>query len=282
MLLSIAIALPGLAIVSPEPVQSAQPARVLQDALKQAFELRGQNKTGEISTILQSAAKTAAASIDADSDAGVTLAAAMREAMSMPDPVASNARLYNGINETIVALSFKPIIEAPLPLGFPEPGPVGVVVVKEYPAYRAARSSMRTGWTGQNSAFNNLFRHITSNDVKMTAPVEMTYDSSNGSNALSNPATMMFLYERPDQGTTGAAGAVEVVDFPAVTVISIGIRGVDTIEKRRDAIKRLEAYLESNVDRLERAGEVRYMGYNSPFVLPTMRFAEIQIPVRKK
>ena len=69
------------------------------------------------------------------------------------------------------------ISEAKLPEGFPQPGPVGSVIVKEYPAYRLART--RAGG-GDGGMFMRLFRHIERNDVKMTAPVEMTLPGEGG------------------------------------------------------------------------------------------------------
>ena len=64
---------------------------------------------------------------------------------------------------------FEPLVEAPLPEGFPGPGPLGRVVVKNYPKYRAARVE------GGNS-FWTLFQHIKRNDVQMTAPVAQMSD----------------------------------------------------------------------------------------------------------
>ena len=64
---------------------------------------------------------------------------------------------------------FKPVVEAPLPDGFPTYTPVGKIEVKQYPAYRKAETSGRV-------AFWTLFEHITSSGISMTAPVEMTYE----------------------------------------------------------------------------------------------------------
>ena len=68
------------------------------------------------------------------------------------------------------------INEANLPRGFPTPGPVGTVTVKNYPAYRAAVVREDNGQgeqAQQNSMFSVLFKHIKKNDIPMTAPVEM-------------------------------------------------------------------------------------------------------------
>jgi hypothetical protein len=93
---------------------------------------------------------------------------------------------------------------------------------------------------------------------------------------------MAFLYRSTRQGTAGRQGAVEVADVPAATVASVGVRGSYTDGRMADAVARVDRWLAANADRYERAGDPRYMGYNSPFVLPWMRYGEVQVPVRKK
>jgi hypothetical protein len=162
---------------------------------------------------------------------------------------------------------FEPLMEAPLPEGFPAPGPVGEAVVKEYPRYRAARTS------GGMTAFWTLFGHIKRNDIQMTAPVEMTMDKG-------EMVDMAFLYESPGLGQAGKEGAVEVLDLPAVRVLSFGIRGnpaPEQIEAAKREIERLR------IDKaMEAAGPFRLLGYNSPMVPAKDRFYELQLPVRAK
>jgi hypothetical protein len=164
---------------------------------------------------------------------------------------------------------FKPIMEAPLPRGYPEPGPVGKVVRKEYPAYRAART------TGGSMAFWTLFSHIKRNGIEMTAPVEMGMEER--SDGLS-VVDMAFLYESTDLGEAGRHGAVEVVDLKSLTVLSIGLRGPltsDTMPKAKEAIER------SMVEQgLAQDGSYRLLGYNSPMIRADDRFFELQVPVR--
>jgi uncharacterized surface protein with fasciclin (FAS1) repeats len=126
---------------------------------------------------------------------------------------------------------FKPRLEAPLPAGFPGPGPVGYVVKKTYPAYRAARA------TGGERSFWTLFQHIQTSDVKMTAPVEMTLDDEMAS------TDMAFLYEHPAQGASGTQGRVAVLDLPAIDVLSIGLRGERSEGNMRVARRALEERL---------------------------------------
>lgn len=217
-------------------------------------------------------------------DVTETLRRALDDAEAIEDPSIRLGRLGVGFMEAQAAAGFRPVMEAELPAGFPAPGPVGRVVVKDYPAYRAARTPMagesRDGGrpVGQNTAFNRLFRHITTNDVKMTAPVEMAYDARGTA-----PVSMAFLYETPTQGSPGpSAGDVEVVDLPAMKVVSIGLRGVESRQRIDTAAATLAAWLDANHGKYEAAGPIRYMGYNSPFVLPYLRFSEVQLPIRER
>lgn len=173
-------------------------------------------------------------------------------------------------NVTKSSPTFEPIREARLPEGFPDLGPVGKVVEKQYPAYRAARAK------GGNS-FWTLFLHIKRNKIAMTAPVEMSMkpDASGGMAATD----MAFLYGKPDLGGTGTDGKVDVIDVAPMRVLSVGIRGPKTDDKIEAAKKRIEARLRT--DGLERNGDWRLLGYNSPMVPAKNRFWELQAPIGK-
>ena len=158
-----------------------------------------------------------------------------------------------------------------MPAGFPDYTPVGEIEFKDYPAYRKARASGTTRfWT--------LFRHISQNNVKMTAPVEMDFGDPVAETF--REGTMSFLYERPDQGSAGEHGSVEVVDVPAMRVVSIGCRGGRTSAAVMEARRKLLRHLAGNKDYVV-AGPMRVMGYNSPFVPRDRSFFEVQIPVRR-
>lgn len=180
--------------------------------------------------------------------------------------------LREAFDRVLADHAFAPLVEAPLPEGFPAPGPVGRVVRKSYPAYRAARSD------GANS-FWTLFNHIKKNDVAMTAPVEMTMESSSPDAGM-QMTDQAFLYERPTQGKAGADGKVAVLDLPSRTVLSIGMRGNAT----EAAVARARAALTARLakDGLEADGPFRMMGYNSPMVPAAKRFWELQVPVRTR
>lgn len=166
---------------------------------------------------------------------------------------------------------FAPEKEAELPQGFPPHTKVGAIELKQYPAYRKATS------TG-SASFWALFRHISSNKIKMTAPVELTYGRAE-SGAVKEE-NMAFLYAAPDLGRKGTYGAVEVTDVPAATVLSTGVRGARNEKSVRQALDRLRAWLEANKADYAEAGSPRVMAYNSPFVPRERQFFEVQIPVK--
>lgn len=166
---------------------------------------------------------------------------------------------------------FQPIKEADMPEGFPAATAVGQVEVKRYPAYRRATASgLADFWT--------LFRHIQQNDVAMTAPVEMDFGEVDAARA--GKRAMSFLYERPDQGTAGKQGRVEVVDVEPATVVSIGCRGPQNSTTVAEARGRLLQWLDEN-EQYVPVGSLRVMGYNSPFVPREKNFFEVQIPIEQ-
>ncbi len=205
---------------------------------------------------------------------GVASCAAVPE--SSPGASVDDAGRETGVSE--VKRPFM-IREAKVPAGFPPPGPVGQVILKEYPAYRAARVTALAGSESTaNAMFQPLFRHIKKNDIAMTAPVELTY-SPHADSRQSEPVAMSFLYGDPAMGTAERQGDVEVVDLPAQTVLSVAVRG--GYEKGfAVGIEQLRQWLAKNPGRFEVVGPPRFMGYNSPFVPSFLRIGETQLPVR--
>lgn len=197
------------------------------------------------------------------------LAAAL--ATSPSDPVKHAWALRGAFDGILADAAFVPRIEAAVPEGFPAPGPVRRIVEKTYPAYRAARAQ------GGNS-FWTLFNHIQKNEIAMTAPVEMTMETAAGDDRL-RVLDQAFLYEKPTLGEAGTAGKVAVLDLPARTVLSIGMRG----DASASEIARARAVLEARLarDGLERSGPFRMMGYNSPMVPSAQRFWELQVPFER-
>jgi len=207
------------------------------------------------------------------------VAAARARAAEAERPEARCGVLQSALDQALLDLRFRPVIEAPVPVGWPHLTPVGWIEVKQLPAYRAAwveRSDLGEGV--RNSMFFTLFNHIQRNDIKMTAPVEMTYGEREAGSAGGESA-MAFLYERPDQGKLGPEEAVEVRDMAPVTVVSMGLRGVNSAAGIRAAEARLRAWLEQRADQYSPCGPLRVLGYNSPAVPSAMRYSEVQIPV---
>ena len=163
------------------------------------------------------------------------------------------------------------IREAKQPADFPRPGKVNEIVVKSYPVYRSA-SVQRSG-AGQNQLFGELFDHIKSNEIAMTAPVEMTYDEH-------GTTSMSFLYADTNTGDLGTANRVQVSDQAAQDWVSIAARGAYSQNLFDEKCRQLRAWLQQHPEWQE-SGEPRMLGFNSPFVPRFLRYAEIQIPIIK-
>ena len=158
--------------------------------------------------------------------------------------------------------------EAPLPEGWPQPGPYDRVAEKKYPAYRAAF----TDGKGQTGAFWTLFTHIKKNDIPMTAPVEMAVEAGDDGGVRRN--SMAFLYQNGSVGAPGKNGpGVEVRDVPAATTLSYTWQGPDSKENIAKAKAALEAALEQ---RKVTANGFRLLGYNGPGTPRTKATWELQ------
>ncbi len=177
--------------------------------------------------------------------------------------------------------------EANLPDGFPPPGPVGVVIVKKYPASRVAITSGED----QDQMFNPLFKHIKKHDIAMSAPVEITWSEPPTKVAQTqsakkkpadtddiHPTAMAFVYKDPAVGTAGPDGNVQVVDVPAQTYLSVGVRGSYNTEHLVQGVTQLRDWLAKHPE-YKAVGPPRYLGYNSPFVPWFLRFGEVQLPI---
>ena len=143
---------------------------------------------------------------------------------------------------------------------------------------------------GQNGAFRVLFNHIQAADIPMTAPVEMTYrrEAKGGDAPKTRPAggelapvAMAFLYQSPEVGKAGREGKVNVVNVPAMTVVSVGVRGDYTAARMEETAGKIDAWLARHRAEYLADGPPRYLAYNSPFNLPWMKYGEVQVPVKK-
>ncbi len=168
--------------------------------------------------------------------------------------------------EVLADLAFEPVAEAELPEGFPTYTPVGTIQLKQYPTYRMAAG---TGfWT--------LFTHIKLNGIAMTAPVQMKYSRDGGDDWKASG--MAFLYGDREIGSTGQQGKVTVLDQEKQAVVSLGVKGKRTPSVIADAQSRLQRWIDDG-GKYQAAGDVRVMGYNSPYVPQDKQYFEVQIPL---
>lgn len=157
--------------------------------------------------------------------------------------------------------------DAPLPEGWPNPGPYNEVALKEYPAYRAAFT------TGDRSSgsFWTLFRHIKKEEIPMTAPVEMKMDEKNGDMEM---VSMGFLYQDITVGEKGMDGdKVEVRDVPKAKVLSytwMGPRNDKTMKAAQVALNKVLT------EKKLKAIGFRVLGYNGPMTPRKKQTHELQ------
>lgn len=260
------------------PVKSAEAQRETRlrglalDALK--TDLPGGLEAADTVRAMVRRAAAAAVALPETSTIAKELRDASREALRTAETQPRAAAL---LLEMVTAsarkdLAFEPIMEAPLPAGFPYPAPAGEIRIAEYPQYRMARAAV--GMTRTNGAFFTLFRHISDRDIAMTAPVEMTMDQDAG-----RTVDMGFMYRTPDMGEAGKAGRVMVEDIKPMTVVTIGVRGQSRGPSTADALAEITAWVAANPD-WEAAGNARIMGYNGPQIPRSRQFTEVQIPVQ--
>lgn len=177
-------------------------------------------------------------------------------------------------------------VSAPLTEGFPPPTPAGKIEVKEYPAYRSGtvnyegRLSQATG-----AAFESLYRHITSNNISMTAPVEARYPSitlqaGHKGTDEQGQAEVSFLYRYPDIQPQQLTPEIKVKDSAPMTVISVGIQGPYSYASYQQRLEQLSHWLAQHPD-YQVAGPPRRFFYDSPFIPDALKRSEVQIPIRK-
>jgi len=202
------------------------------------------------------------------------LSKAAQASSKLQDVTKQADTLRAALLETLVILTFKPKVEAPVPAGFPAPTPIGVVEIKKLPVYRMAKVA-NSGLGGNN--FFTLFNHIKKNNIEMTAPVEMTMAEKNGKYTESS---MAFLYQETTLGKTGPQGNVAVLDTTECMVASIGMIGSPKSESMESARRWLVEKIKNAPEAYEIAGELKVMGYNSPFIPEKLRYYEVQLPLK--
>ncbi len=176
----------------------------------------------------------------------------------------------------------KKAMSAPLPVGFPEPTTNGNIEVKQYPAYRSGTYTYEGDFREATSAsFNPLFRHISSNNISMTAPVEARYPISTIDQPVkTGKAKVSFLYNNNAIAPQQVSQDIQVEDHAPMLVVSLGIQGAYGYESYQENVAKLKQWLESHPE-YEIAGEPREFLYDSPFTPAPLKRREVQIPIRK-
>ena len=178
-------------------------------------------------------------------------------------------------------------VSAPLPEGFPPPTPSGKIEVKQYPAYRSGTITYE-GKLDQatNAAFEPLYRHISSNKIAMTAPVEARYplvtlQEGPGSKLNERGKTeVSFLYRNPDIQPQQLAQGINVEDHAPMTVVSIGIKGPYSYAIYQHYLEQLREWLTQHPGYTV-AGLPRRFFYDSPFIPDSLKRSDVQIPINK-
>jgi effector-binding domain-containing protein len=175
---------------------------------------------------------------------------------------------------------------APLPDGFPQPSAAGKIEIKHYPAYRSGTYTYRgTLSQAANESFEPLFRHISSNGIGMTAPVEARYPSitleelPNGKSDEEGQAEVSFLYRNEAVQPKQIAEGIKVETHPSVKVVSIGVSGPYTYVSYRKNLVRLRDWLATHPSYVV-AGLPRRFFYDPPFTPDVLKRSEVQIPIR--
>ncbi len=178
-------------------------------------------------------------------------------------------------------------VSAPLPEGFPSPTAAGKIEVKHYPAYRSGTVHYQ-GQLSQatSAAFEPLYRHISSNDIAMTAPVETRYPPvtlEEGSGDKPNEhgeAEVSFLYRSTNIQPQQIAQGIKVENNVPMTVVSLGIQGDYSYASYQQNIDQLRDWLAQHLE-YEVAGPPRRFFYDSPFIPDAFKRSEVQIPIRR-
>ena len=162
--------------------------------------------------------------------------------------------------------------EAPLPEGWPAPGPYDQVSEKTYPKYRAA---VTTGGSGMS--FWTLFSHIKKKEIPMIAPVEMKMENKG---EKMEKVDMAFLYQNTNVRTTGPDGKkVQVKDVETSKVLTYTWMGADSKAKISEAKEALDPELEK---RGLKAQSFRMLGYNGPGTPRSKHTYELQVILTSK
>jgi hypothetical protein len=174
-------------------------------------------------------------------------------------------------------------MSAPLPVGFPSPTAHNKIEIKQYPAYRSGTYTHEGNFSEATSnSFNPLFRHISNNNIAMTAPVEARYPMTTIDQPIQKgTAKVSFLYNNNAIAPMQVSQDIQVEDHAPMLVVSLGVQGAYGFDSYQEHIVKLKQWLENHLE-YEIAGEPREFLYDSPFTPAPLKRREVQIPIRKR
>ena len=95
---------------------------------------------------------------------------------------------------------------------------------------------------------------------------------------------MAFLYGDPSWSAPGADTKhpqVVVEDIPAMSVLSIGVRGGYTDDNFAEALSALNEWVSDNPSQVRVVGPPRYLAHNSPFVTGFLKYGDVQLAIER-
>jgi hypothetical protein len=189
--------------------------------------------------------------------------------------------IFGAIAIPITIFVVNKAMSAPLPVGFPPPTSHDKIEVKQYPAYRSGTYTYEGNLSEATSAsFSPLFRHISNNNISMTAPVEARYPLSTIDEPLQKgKAKVSFLYSNNFITPVQTSQDIQVEDHAPMLVVSLGVRGAYGYEKFQENIAKLKQWLVNHPE-YKIVGEPREFLYDSPFTPTPLKRREVQIPVQ--
>ena len=150
--------------------------------------------------------------------------------------------------------------------------PVGQIEVKTLPYSKLIACHGQGNYFEQSdSLFRPLFNYIQENDIAMTTPVE----------AQIQPGVMYFYIgadaaKRPLSKTE----TIDVVEMPARTVLSVGIRGGYSSENFAASEALLRKWLAEQAD-YRATGPARAIYWNGPFTLGLLKRSEVHLTIER-
>jgi SOUL heme-binding protein len=189
--------------------------------------------------------------------------------------------IFGAIALPLTFFAIKETMSAPLPVGFPNPTAHNQIEVKQYPAYRSGTYTYEGNLSNATSyAFNPLFRHISSNNISMTAPVEARYPMDSIDRPIqTGKAKVSFLYNNSEVQPQQVERDIQVEDHPPMLVVSLGVQGAYGYGSYQENVTRLNQWLSQHSE-YEIAGEPREFLYDSPYTPSPLKRREVQIPIR--